>query len=111
MSFENTSEQVATPKVDVPVKKMGRPVGSKNKKPVAKKSVAKKTVAQKTTVNPLASKLHYAEMHINKLEDDYKKLRQRCKTEIDGLMAIVSYLESTLKETWKKEALNDAASV
>ena len=106
MSFEDTPNQVETPEVAPPVKKMGRPVGSKNKKPVAKKPVAKKT-----TESPLVLKLHYAEMHINKLEDDYKKLRQRCKTEIDGLMAIVSYLESTLKETWQKEALNDAASV
>ena len=111
MSFENTPEQVATPKVNVFVKKMGRPVGSKNKKPVAKKSVAKKTVAQKTTVNPLASKLHHANLYIVTLEEEHKKLRQRCKTEVDGLMAIVSYLESTLKETWQKEALNDAASV
>ena len=110
MSFENTPNQVATPEVAAPVKKMGRPVGSKNKKPVAKKSVAKETVAKKTTANPLAPKLLYAEMHIKKLEDDYKKLRQRYKTEVDGLMAIVSYLEATLKETWQKEAI-DAASV
>ena len=111
MSFENTPEQVAPTEVDTPVKKMGRPVGSKNKKPVAKKTVAKKTVAKETTESPTVLKLHYAEMHIKKLEDDYKKLRQRYKTEVDGLMAIVSYLETTLKETWQKEALNDAASV
>jgi hypothetical protein len=49
-------------------------------------------------------------MHVVKLEDDYKKLRQRYKTEVDGLMAIVSYLEATLKETWQKDAI-DAASV
>jgi hypothetical protein len=47
MSFEDTPEQVATPEVDVPVKKRGRPAGAKNKEPVAKK----------TTANPLASKL------------------------------------------------------
>jgi hypothetical protein len=105
MSFENTPEQVATPEVDVPVKKRGRPAGAKNKEPVAKK-----TVAKKTTANPLAPKLLYAEMHINKLEDDYKKLRQRYKTEVDGLMAIVSYLEATLKDTWQKDAI-DAASI
>ena len=102
MSFENTPEQVATPEVDVPVKKRGRPAGTKNKEPVTKKSNA--------PVNPLASKLLYAEMHVVKLEDDYKKLRQRYKTEVDGLMAIVSYLEATLKETWQKDAI-DAASV
>jgi len=110
MSFENTPNQVATSEVAAPVKKMGRPVGSKNKKPVVKKSVAKETVAKKTTENPLAPKLLYAEMHVVKLEDDYKKLRQRYKTEVDGLMAIVSYLEATLKETWQKDAI-DAASV
>jgi len=105
MSFENTPEQVATLEVATPVKKRGRPAGAKNKK-----SVAKETVAKKTTENPLAPKLLYAEMHINKLEDDYKKLRQRYKTEVDGLMAIVSYLEATLKETWQKDAI-DAASI
>jgi len=103
MSFENTPEQVATPKVDVPVKKRGRPAGAKNKKQAIKKSNA--------PVNPLASKLHHANLYIVTLEEEHKKLRQRCKTEVDGLMAIVSYLESTLKETWQKEALNDAASV
>lgn len=106
MSFENTPKQAASTEVAAPVKKVGRPVGSKNKKPVAKKAVAKET-----TKSPTVLKLHYAEMHIQKLEDDYKKLRQRYKTEVDGLMAIVSYLEATLKETWQKEALNDAASV
>jgi hypothetical protein len=106
MSFEDTPNQAETPEVATPVKKRGRPAGAKNKEPVAKK-----TVAKKTTANPLASKLLYAEMHVVKLEDDYKKLRQRYKTEVDGLMAIVSYLETTLKETWQKEALNDAASI
>ena len=106
MSFENTPEQVAPTEVATPVKKRGRPAGSKNKKPIAKK-----TVAKKTTESPAVLKLHYAEMHIKKLEDDYKKLRQRYKTEVDGLMAIVSYLETTLKEVWQKEALNDAASI
>ena len=100
MSFEDTTKQVATPEVDAPVKKRGRPAGAKNKEPVTKK----------TTANPLASKLLYAEMHVVKLEDDYKKLRQRYKTEVDGLMAIVSYLEATLKDTWQKDAI-DAASV
>ena len=106
MSFENTPEQVATPEVDTPVKKRGRPAGAKNKRPIAKKIVAKKT-----TESPAVLKLHYAEMHIKKLEGDYKKLQQRFKIEVDGLMAIVSYLETTLKETWQKEALNDAASI
>jgi len=102
MSFEDTPEQVATPEVAAPVKKRGRPAGAKNKQPVTKKNNA--------PVNPLAPKLLYAEMHINKLEDDYKKLRQRYKTEVDGLMSIVSYLEATLKETWQKDAI-DAASI
>jgi hypothetical protein len=105
MSFENTPEQVAPTEVDTPVKKRGRPAGAKNKKTVAKKPVAKKT-----TESPVVLKLHYAEMHIKKLEDDYKKLRQRYKMEVDGLMSIISYLETTLKETWQKEAI-DAASV
>jgi hypothetical protein len=105
MSFENTPEQVATPEVDVPVKKRGRPAGAKNKEPVAKK-----TVAKKTTANPLASKLHHANLYIVTLEEEHKKLRQRYKTEVDGLMAIVSYLEATLKETWQKDAI-DAASI
>ena len=105
MSFENTPEQVATPEVATPVKKRGRPAGAKNKKPIAKK-----TVAKKTTESPAVLKLHYAEMHIKKLEGDYKKLQQRFKTEVDGLLSIVSYLEYTLKETWQEEAI-DAASI
>jgi len=110
MSFEDTPNQVATPEVATPVKKMGRPVGSKNKKPVVKKSVAKETVAKKTTVNPLASKLHHANLYINTLEEEHKSLRRVYKTEVDGLRAIVSYLEATLKETWQKDAI-DAASI
>jgi len=105
MSFEDTPTQVAPAVSDTPVKKRGRPAGAKNKKTVAKKPVAKDA-----TVNALAHKLSYAELHINKLEDDYKKLRQRYKMEVDGLMSIISYLEATLKETWQKEAI-DAASV
>ena len=105
MSFENTPEQVAPIEVDTPVKKRGRPAGAKNKKPVTKK-----TVAKKKTESPTVLKLHYAEMHIKKLESDYKKLQQRFKTEVDGLLSIVSYLEYTLKETWQEEAI-DAASV
>jgi len=106
MSFEDTPTQVAPAVSDTPVKKRGRPAGVKNKKTVAKKPVAKKT-----TESPLVLKLHYAEMHIKKLEDDYKKLRQRYKMEVDGLMSIISYLESTLKEVWQKEAIENATSV
>jgi predicted RNase H-like nuclease (RuvC/YqgF family) len=105
MSFEDTPTQVVPAVSNTPVKKRGRPAGVKNKKTVAKKPVAKDA-----TVNALAHKLSYAELHINKLEDDYKKLRQRYKMEVDGLMSIISYLEATLKETWQKEAI-DAASV
>lgn len=103
MSFENTPEKVATPEVDAPVKKRGRPAGIKNKQQVSKKSNA--------PVNPLASKLHHAELYIKTLEEEHKKLRRVYKTEVDGLMAIVSYLETTLKETWQKDALNDAPSI
>jgi hypothetical protein len=105
MSFEDTPTQVAPAVSDTPVKKRGRPAGVKNKKTVAKKPVAKDAA-----VDALAHKLSYAQLHINKLEDDYKKLQKRFKTEVDGLLSIVSYLEYTLKETWQEEAI-DAASV
>jgi hypothetical protein len=103
MSFEDTPNQVAPTEVATPVKKRGRPAGAKNKQPVTKKNNA--------PVNPLASKLHHANLYINTLEEEHKSLRRVYKTEVDGLMAIISYLENTLKETWQKDALNDAASV
>jgi hypothetical protein len=94
MSFEDTPAQSEHNEVAAPVKKRGRPAGAKNKKPVANKA----------TVNPLASKLHHAELYISNLEEEHKKLRRAYKTEVDGLMAIISYLESTLKEAWKDDS-------
>ena len=106
MSFEDTPAQSEHNEVAAPVKKRGRPAGVKNKKTVAKKPVAKDA-----TVNALVHKLSYAEMHINKLEGDHKRLQQLYKMEVDGLMSIISYLESTLKEVWQKEAIENATSV
>ena len=104
MSFEDTPNQVETPEVAAPVKKMGRPVGSKNKKPVAKKAKA----VGRPVSNPsrLNIELQFAKTQIFGLKAALEDSRQRHKTEVDGLMAIISYLESNLKEAW-----TDAASV
>ena len=102
MSFEDTPEQVATPEVAAPVKKRGRPAGSKNKKLVAKKTIGRPV----SNPSRLKADLESAKNLIFGLKVALDDSRERHKTEVDGLMAIISYLENTLKEAWK-----DAASV
>lgn len=98
MSFENTPEQVATPEVDTPVKKRGRPAGAKNKKPVAKKTKA----VGRPVSNPsrLKSDLEFANVRVALLQDALSQLRETYDVEVNGLRAIISYLESTLKKAW-----------
>jgi hypothetical protein len=102
MSFEDTPNQVAPTEVATPVKKRGRPAGAKNKQLVAKKAKGR------PVSNPLRlnADLEVANLQVALLKDALDDSRERHKTEVDGLMAIISYLENTLKEAWK-----DAASV
>jgi hypothetical protein len=104
MSFENTPEQIATPEVDTPVKKRGRPAGAKNKKPVAKKTKA----VGRPVSNPsrLKADLEFANTRVVLLQDALTRLRESYDVEVNGLRAIISYLENSLKEAWA-----DAASV
>jgi len=97
MSFENTPEQVATPEVDTPVKKRGRPAGAKNKVQ-AKKT---KTVGRPVS-NPsrLKAELEFANTRVNLLRDALVRSDERYHTDMDGMRAIISYLESTLKKAW-----------
>jgi hypothetical protein len=96
MSFENTPEQVATPEVATPVKKRGRPPGVKNKKPVAKKAVGRPV----SNPSRLKADLEFANTRVIFLQDALTQLRESYDVEVNGLRAIISYLESTLKEAW-----------
>jgi hypothetical protein len=104
MSFENTPEQAATPEVAAPVKKRGRPAGAKNKKTLAKKTKA----VGRPVSNPsrLKAKLESANARVGLLRDALVRSDERYHTDMAGMQAIISYLESNLKEAWK-----DAASV
>jgi LPS O-antigen subunit length determinant protein (WzzB/FepE family) len=104
MSFENTPEQVAPTEVATPVKKRGRPAGAKNKKPVAKKAkaIGRPTVSQSI----LRNKLDFANTRVVLLQEALAQVHKSYDIEVDGLRAIISYLENTLKEAW-----TDAASV
>jgi len=98
MSFEDNPTQSTLAEVSAPIKKRGRPAGSKNKKPVAKKT---KTVGRPVS-NPsrLKDELEFANTRVVLLQDAIAQLRESYDVEIDGLRAIISYLESTLKEAW-----------
>ena len=100
MSFEDNSTQSTLAEVSVPIKKRGRPAGAKNKKPVAKKT---KTVGRPVS-NPsrLKAELEFANTRVVLLQDAISQLRESYDVEIDGLRAIISYLESALKEAWAK---------
>ena len=100
MSFENTPEQVATPEVDAPVKKRGRPAGAKNKKPAAKK--AKPVGRPVSNPSRLKDELELANVRVGLLRDALVRSDERYNTDMAGMHAIVSYLESTLKEAWAK---------
>jgi hypothetical protein len=102
MSFENTPQQSTDIVKDAPFKKRGRPAGAKNKKPVAKKTIGRPV----SNPSRLKADLESAKNLIFGLKVALDDSRERHKTEVDGLMAIISYLENTLKEAWK-----DAASV
>lgn len=95
MSFEDTPAQSEHNEVAAPVKKRGRPAGAKNKKT--------KTVGRPVS-NPsrLKADLESAKNLIFGLKVALDDSRERHKTEVDGLMAIISYLENTLKEAWAK---------
>jgi hypothetical protein len=100
MSFENTPVQSEPTEVAAPAKKRGRPAGVKNKKLVAKKT---KTVGRPVS-NPsrLKVELEFANIQVVRLSSALDDSRERHKTEVDGLMAIIIYLENTLKEAWAK---------
>ena len=101
MSFENTLNQAATPEVAAPVKKRGRPAGVKNKP----KGAAKKPKAVGRPVsNPsrLKAELEFANIRVGLLQDALERSDERYNTDMAGMHAIVSYLESTLKEAWAK---------
>jgi hypothetical protein len=102
MSFENTPKQSTDIVTDAPAKKRGRPAGAKNKKPVVKKTIGRPV----SNPSRLKADLEVANLQVALLKDALDDSRERHKTEVDGLMAIISYLENTLKEAWK-----DAASV
>ena len=101
MSFENTPVQSEPTEVAAPAKKRGRPAGAKNKVQ-AKKT---KTVGRPVS-NPLRLKaeLEFAKIQVVRLNNALERADERYKTEVDGLMAIISYLESNLKEAWKNAA-------
>ena len=98
MSFENTPEQVAAPEVATPAKKRGRPPGVKNKKPVAKKAVGRPV----SNPSRLKADLEFANIRVGLLRDALERSDERYNTDMDGMRAIISYLESTLKEAWAK---------
>lgn len=103
MSFENTPKQSASTEMATPVKKRGRPAGAKNKAQ-AKKT---KTIGRPVS-NPsrLKAELDFAKIQVVRLDDALQRTHERYKIEVDGLMAIISYLENNLKEAWA-----DAASI
>jgi hypothetical protein len=102
MSFENTPVQSEPIEVAAPAKKRGRPAGVKNKKPVAKKA---KTVGRPIS-NPsrLKVELEFANARVGRLRDALVQSDERYHTDMAGMQAIISYLESSLKEAWKDAA-------
>jgi hypothetical protein len=102
MSFENTPVQSEPTEVAAPAKKRGRPAGAKNKKLAAKKV---KTVGRPVS-NPsrLKAELEFAKIQVVRLNNALERADERYKTDVDGLMAIISYLERNLKEAWKNAA-------
>jgi hypothetical protein len=100
MSFEDNSTQSTLAEVSVPIKKRGRPAGAKNKKPVAKKT---KTVGRPVS-NPsrLKAELEFANTRVGLLRDALVQSDERYHTDMDGMRAVISYLESALKEAWAK---------
>ena len=106
MSFEDTPIQVESTVAVSPAKrKAGRPPGAKNKKPAAKKTTSD------ASLNKLAASLRHAELHIQHIEGEYKKLRHRYTNEVNKLASIIEYLEANLKDAWQKEAIDNASSV
>lgn len=101
MSFEDTPNQVAPTEVAAPVKKRGRPAGAKNNP----KGAAKKPKAVGRSVsNPsrLKAELESANARVGLLRDALVRSDERYHTDIAGMHAIISYLESNLKEAWAK---------
>jgi len=100
MSFEDNPTQSTLAEVSAPIKKRGRPAGSKNKKPVAKKT---KTVGRPVS-NPsrLKAELEFAKIQVVRLNNALERSDESYNTDMAGMQAIVSYLESALKEAWAK---------
>jgi len=100
MSFEDNPTQSTLAEVSAPIKKRGRPAGSKNKKPVAKKT---KTVGRPVS-NPsrLKAELEFAKIQVVRLNNALERSDESYNTDMAGMRAIVSYLEFTLKEAWAK---------
>ena len=98
MSFENTPVQSEPTEVAAPAKKRGRPPGVKNKKPVAKKVVGRPV----SNPSRLKTELEFANIRVGLLRDALERSDERYNTDMDGRRAIISYLESTLKEAWAK---------
>jgi hypothetical protein len=100
MSFEDTPTQTTPVVVDTPAKKRGRPVGTKNKKLVAKK--AKPIGRPVSNPSRLKDELDFANIRVGLLQDALERSDERYNTDMAGMQAIISYLESTLKEAWAK---------
>ena len=105
MSLENTPQQSTDIVKDAPIKKRGRPAGAKNK---PKARVKKTKPVGRPVSNPsrLKAELESAEFQVARLKVALARSDERYNVDMAGMHAIVSYLESTLKEAWK-----DAASV
>jgi hypothetical protein len=99
MSFEDNSTQSTLAEVSAPAKKRGRPAGAKNKVQ-AKKT---KTVGRPVS-NPsrLKAELEFANTRVGLLRDALVRSDERYHTDMDGMRAVISYLESALKEAWAK---------
>jgi hypothetical protein len=98
MSFEDNPTQSTLAEVTVPIKKRGRPAGAKNKKPLAKKAVGRPV----SNPSRLKAELEFANIRVGLLRDALERSDERYNTDMDGMRAIISYLESTLKEAWAK---------
>jgi len=98
MSFENTPQKSTDIVTDAPAKKRGRPAGAKNKKPVAKKAKGRPV----SNPSRLKAELDFANIRVGLLQDALERSDERYKIDMAGMQAIISYLESTLKEAWAK---------
>jgi hypothetical protein len=87
--------------VAAPAKKRGRPAGAKNKVQAKKTKIVGRPVSNPSR---LKAELEFAKIQVVRLNNALERADERHKTDVDGLMAIISYLESNLKEAWKNAA-------